>query len=129
MFGILTTYSEWRVCWLHNTDTAANSKDLLAVTGVNIKNANANNSIPDWQDDYIDTDPEIDPEDAGLDRTFYGTKVFQCTNTELPNYLVSVLLKMYHSPHSKVQLVDPSRPYIQLKEGMWTWSRFTKALV
>ena len=97
------------------------------ITGVSIKNAH--NGIPDWQDDFVDNTAEIDAEDTALDRTFYGTKIFQCTNIELPKYLVSVLLKMYHAPHSEVQLVDPSKPYIQLKKGMWTWARFTKDLV
>jgi hypothetical protein len=128
MFGILTTFAEWRICWLVNSDKAASSMELTDPTSVTIKTIGAH-GFTEWEDDYVDNKLEEDPKDADLDRVFYGTKVYQSTNIELPKMLVSVLLKMYHSPHSDVQLVDANRPYIQLKKSMWIWTKFAKDLV
>jgi hypothetical protein len=91
VFGILTTYAEWRICWLKSSDAAAQSEITSNPSEATLQDMK---EIPDWRDDYME---EKDAED---DREFNGTAILPCTNAELPKYLVSTLLKMYASSFS-----------------------------
>ena len=84
--------------------------------------------IPDWKDDHVDAENETDVEDVDDDREFYGTAILPSGSSEVPKYLVSVLLKMYSSPHFQVKLVDQNRSYIKLNDKNWTWVKFDKEL-
>jgi hypothetical protein len=130
VFGILTTYKDWRLCWLPNTSSAAKSPNVESEpTATSIDELDV---IPVWDDDYQPTDDD-EEEEVGVsddqdNREFIVTETMGPSNPDLPLYLVSVILKMYASPHSRVQLVDPKRPYIMLNENNWSWVRFNKDL-
>lgn len=127
MFGILTTYSEWRICWLTNKE----SKNAAEATEIKLNNNSVDiqeiDSIPDWDDDFesIESDEQMSNTPK---RKINGTRIIQSNDQKLPLYLRSVLLKMFHSPHSKVHLVDNNRLYIQLNDKNWSWVSFNKDL-
>jgi hypothetical protein len=88
VFGILTTYAEWRICWLKSSDAAAQSEITTNPSEATLQDIQ---EIPDWRDVYLEADEEKDSEDVEDDREFYGTAILPCTL----NYqnLVSVLFE------------------------------------
>ena len=108
-------------------EVANSTKMVTTFTNANIEEVL---TIPEWDDDLIseDLNDDIAPETTEK-RHFYATSIISSNSPKLPLYLISVLLKMYYSPHDHVQLVDPNRAYIQLDETSWTWvNHFNKNL-
>ena len=129
VFGILTTYSEWRICWLKNKDCVDAASAIKIEGDPTVSNIEEINSIPEWDvNDFEVEDSDDRAPDSTIKRHFYGSSIIPCTSSSLPLFLISVLKKMYHSPHTKVQLVDPNRSYIQLNEKSWSWVYFNKDL-
>jgi hypothetical protein len=101
VFGILSCYDQWRICWMPGSDRAAQATSLG--TGA--------------QEEEVETQTVVPP------REMCGSKVFAWNDRELPRVLCTTILKMYSSPRSVVHLIDKNRPYIKLDENMWYWGR------
>lgn len=98
-FGILSTYEEWRVCWLPDTEKAASVTTLL----------------------------DHDEDEGGADeisRVVHCTKIYHHDDVELIKILASTLMKMNNTPGSiPTTLIDSirNRYYIQLNERTYDW--------
>ncbi len=56
-------------------------------------------------------------------RELYGSKIYKWNDSGLVSVLGSILLKMCSSPHDKVELIDPNRPYIIMSKDQWRWAK------
>jgi hypothetical protein len=116
VFGIVTTYQEWRICWLRDANqSAANGTPLQ------------NFSKPlDFQaqallSNYNQQRRGHSSSSQRQDRTMFGTDVIPWDHQDIVRALCSVLVKMTESPSELVMLIDPERPYIVATEDQWTW--------
>jgi len=102
VFGFLSTYEEWRVCWMPQSQKAA-----VATVIVN------------READEVETEAQpVVPQ-----RVMNGSPVFRWNDPNLPHILCSTILKMYNSPRTEVRLIDKSRPYIIIDENQWSWGQ------
>ena len=103
VFGILSSYSKWRVCWLPGSERAAMATSTIS------------QSAAEEQEMEIQT---VVPE-----RVLHGSKLFAWDDENLPRLLCTTILKMYHAPRSEVSLIDKKRPYIIMDKSQWWWSK------
>lgn len=99
VFGILSTYEQWRVCWMPRSERAAAASTMTQ--GADELGTESQPVVPD--------------------RVLYGCPVFGWNDKSLPRILCTTILKMYHSPRSPVRLIDKNRPYILIEENQWSW--------
>ena len=102
VFGILSTYAEWRVCWMPQSQKAAVATEIL---------------VGKEEADEVETEAES----VVSARVMHGSPVFLWNDPNLPRILCSTILKMYSSPRNEVQLIDKDRPYIILDARQWSW--------
>jgi hypothetical protein len=126
-FGIVTTYVEWRICWLANDS----SDNLAASTFHDTSSVEAKTSDIDETMNYT-TDLDVDDVDLGEPtqmsddlRIVHGTNVMQFDDNNLVNMLATLLHKMTHVELSPVALIDASRSYIVTNEKSWYWARLS----
>jgi hypothetical protein len=129
VFGIVSTYEEWRIYWLANDD-CNDAAEASQIENSEISQAcvvEDITTIPERFDfESESTDELITPSQEK--RRLCGTPIIRYDDKILPHMLISVLLKMYHSPREEIPLVDPNRSYIQLNETNWYWVHYNKAL-
>jgi hypothetical protein len=101
VFGILSSYEEWRICWMPSSDVAAGATTI---------------PLPAQ-------DREKETETVVPQRLLHGSQLFAWNDQALPHVLCTTILKMYSSPRSPVQLVDKNRPYIIIDENQWRWGK------
>lgn len=101
VFGILTSYDQWRICWLPLSDQAAAATSSAALGTEHAR--------------------EIETQIVVPERVLQGSKFFAWDDEDLPRALCTVILKMYSSPRSQVSLVDKNRPYIVIDQDQWSW--------
>lgn len=121
VFGIVSTYIEWRIYWLDKCDEIASAADLPAVERkpVDIAALIAKLGRPAERDSVSDY-PVIPP--SPVQRLVHGTGRLQFDDEKLVPLLISLILKMYRSPVDDLALIDRSRSYIQLTPSCWFWS-------
>jgi hypothetical protein len=115
VFGIVTTYTAWRVYWLPNTDPVA-AADVID-EGVSVTDAKQTEEETEGSGS-IESSEEI-----ATTRLLYGSPVYSWDNKGLPLVLGSVLKKMYHSDTETVKRIDPNRPYITMTKDAWLWEK------
>ena len=124
VFGIATTYDQWRIYWLPDCDPVARQtkvgppkkKHEISLVPTPLQ------SIPSLQNDEKEGN-DSNPTVSELQRVLHGTKVLAVKDGQaLPIYLASAIWKMYCSPTIEVELVDINRHYIQLQSNTWFWN-------
>lgn len=103
VFGILTSYEHWRICWMPQTDQAAESSSISIEAEEKYERVQAVRVVPE--------------------RKLHGSQVLRWDDAELPRILCSTILKMHNSPISQVRLIDENRPYIIMDETQWAWGK------
>ncbi|EGC30063.1 hypothetical protein DICPUDRAFT_158253 [Dictyostelium purpureum] len=122
VFGISTTYNQWRIYWL--PDSEADQDDLISKTESNTKleypslipiENNLNEPI-----EYSKDSHNIYPQ--SINRVIYGTKLYNFSSEELPMVLLSTLKKMFYSERKpEIELLDKKRLYMQIDKYNWYW--------
>ena len=88
--GIMTTYNEWKICWLSSADNIANATTMEDIQNLNVSVTGA--------------EAEDHPK-------FHETDVFRYDNPALIEALVSAVIKMNNVP------IAPTRTILQQDEG------------
>ena len=102
VFGIISTYEEWRICWLADTDEAARETNAAA---------------------YVQRAREVESQDVAGDRKVHATPILRHDNPELVLLLVHLMHKMHLSPYdASPKLVKPGQRYPLFTEGAWDWT-------
>lgn len=99
VFGLVTTFEEWRVVWLPDTDVAATAGNL----------------------DYP-IDSVVDLTEGS--REIMASQIYYLSNcVELATCLTSVLKKMKRSAEDRIiiSLTGPNRSYITSSSNSWSW--------
>ena len=130
VFGILTTYHEWRVVWLPECDEAARSTET---TPANCIQGPIAQQLPDyppnWSDPYQPSQylPNIpqDSQESEIPRHLFGTCIIEWNDPDLPHILLSVMQKMRSSPMNPVSYftLSPHRSYIYTTQDGFRWEK------
>jgi len=100
VFGIVSTYKQWRVCWLSGcSEEIAKAESLENIGETTLR--------------------EESPRDKG-ERILCGTQVYKYDDRDLPILITSTLHKMNNASLFGF-LPKNKRPRIWLKEEGWTW--------
>eukprot|EP01133_Synstelium_polycarpum_P015459 gene15459-18342_t len=103
VFGIVTTYKDWRVCWLQGeSDTTAQAKSI-------------SNSFEPHSIESPSAEPTLPTK--VLSRSLYGSGVISYTDNTLPRVIMSTILKMYYSPRRHVPLLSEQGSRIDYRGG------------
>jgi hypothetical protein len=102
VFGVITDYREWRICWLNDSDAAATTAELCSLKDV---------------------------ENISLSRELRVSKIYKGSGgtsaevKELSIALTSVLRKMsyYRQFRRPVELISDKRPYLKLSRYCCEW--------
>jgi hypothetical protein len=105
VFGILTTLAEWRVCWLPDSDSFAESVGLDPVP------------VKDLSASF--------PPTAPTNRTLSCSRVYQKTDPNLLRVIGTVFLKSIRSQYLRVPFIS-ERAYVILNKENWVWGRLTQ---
>ncbi|KAF2078259.1 hypothetical protein CYY_000449 [Polysphondylium violaceum] len=117
VFGIATTYQEWRIYWLPECGQYAKSKVVDAIFKESIVH---DHFIPLYNTD-LSIRSSVLPQ-THQPRLICATPIISYTNRLLPQYLCSVVSKMYHRSFSNTPLYSPEKLFIQLTEKSWCWT-------
>jgi hypothetical protein len=109
VFGIVTTYEQWRICWLEDTDALAMSDGAEPVSQVPTGHAEREVEVFDDDDDGK---PVVGKLHAG--------DVLRFDNADLPRVIVSVLCKM-HSSQLHGFLPQGKRPRLRMGPKGWVY--------
>ena len=135
VFGILTTYHEWRVVWLPECDEAARSTETTPAANHNSQSPIA--QLPDYPPNWSDPDkpnrqylPNIPSQDSQTSRHLFGTHIIEWNDPDLPHILLSVIHKMRLSPMNPVSYftLSPRRWYIYLTEDCFRWEKVAEEI-
>ena len=131
-FGILTTYNEWRIVWLPDSNDVAAQSTTVNEDGIDKLVQGPKeflpSDIPDWDEEITSFETLIDQSQPQERRLIFGTAVMKWNDIELPQYLLSVLYKMASSPTHPISItaLQCNRSYIHLKKAKWGWGRVAK---
>ena len=95
VFGILTTYHEWRVVWLPESDEAARStKTTPAISRVQgpmaqLPSHPPNRSNPDQSSKFLPNVPRDSQDGIQIRRHLHGTCIIEWNDPDLPHILLS----------------------------------------
>ena len=128
VFGILTTYHEWRVVWLPECDEAARSTETTPANRIQGPIAQLPDYPPNWSDQsshqYLPKIPQ-DSQESEIPRKLFGTRIIEWNDPDLPHILLSVIQKMRSSPMNPISYdkLSPRRSYIYLTEDGFHWEK------
>jgi len=140
VFGIVSTYKEWRFYWFPETDGAANTTDRTPYVQSDDDDASFLTSFmfedeeESTFEEEMDEEPSLEADIADeLDisvelpnaRVVHGTHVIAWDHKHLVKGLISLLWKMHDSPYDDVTLIDNNRPYIVMTDEQWSWRKIT----
>ena len=141
VFGIATTYAEWRLFWLRDdaTEAAALASPPAALSDDSLGDAagwagawwQGVLGVPSWrQRDAVPTPAEPDTPPTPLrDRVVRAGEVLAYTDHRaVVDMVASALCKMLQAPTLPPRLVSRQRHYIELTEDSWFWSRLRLTL-
>ena len=118
-FGIVTTYSHWRVCWLPEADALAASTAmvsaspdapptmaalLLAPDGLPTFDGGGEDEVATNAEDAAEAE-DVDYKAAPIELVLHGARVYRAVDQDIVPMLASVLLKMLVAKR-----VSPSTP-------------------
>lgn len=130
VFGIVSTYQQWRICWFPSSDNAARATEIEPQPKVAPQSESENEETEgqekvehseEYKREYIITFYKRRILTVYIRRKIYGTSLIEWNDKELPALLASVILKMYHSPTAPVKRFSSQRPYIAMTDTNWTW--------
>jgi len=132
IFGIITTYAEWRICWLHTTEShklACLTTEEYTTEGAPVASLcdllngeTVDESISDPADEQEALTPS-------LKRSIFATEKIQWDDESLLPMLASAVWKMMKAPRKPINLVDfENRPYIKISEHGWVWTKLNPRL-
>eukprot|EP00026_Physarum_polycephalum_P010563 Phypoly_transcript_10729.p1 GENE.Phypoly_transcript_10729~~Phypoly_transcript_10729.p1 ORF type:complete len:278 (+),score=20.34 Phypoly_transcript_10729:172-1005(+) len=137
VFGISTTYTEWRFYWFSESDSYANSDVTPAATNPIFTNEIDEDSEPDDESGGEAADNETTDEETAYEaqqninievhqtttkRILSATETIAYDNQQIMRLLVSVIRKMYCSPFEAVAEISLERSYITIIKDSWFWS-------
>ena len=125
VFGIATTYEEWRVFWLQDCDEAAKNTVVAGLGAEAPAKQPGLPGIPTWRRGESEKMDMVNaaPATPITERLVHAGPVIRWDDEQLVRTLMSVLVKMTASPSSGVpELVDHAREYIQVTEHSWCWT-------
>jgi len=154
VFCILTTYQQWRILWLKDTNDAAKSVIIpeqpeQPAVKLQCFQQLFEDSLPAWPGSAAgdstsvvarDQTPtkltairgeesrsKFEPTKKGPKREVFGSPVLNWNDPKLVDILASVVLKMVRSPATKLEkIVDLDRQYRLVKEDTWVWTTMKK---
>ncbi|KAL6071676.1 Protein kinase domain-containing protein [Balamuthia mandrillaris] len=124
VFGILTTYEQWRVCWLPDANQLAQAEELPPPVERRFQLWSFLPPTPQWVADSNLPDQNKDKVQHRDERQFYATPLYSCTHPSLPLILTSAVRKMERSPMQPA----PSIHYLMegtgllAKRDMFCWA-------
>ena len=134
VFGIATTYAEWRLFWLRDdaTEEAALASPPAALSDTRPEDTagwagawwQAELGVPSWrQRDAVPMAPEPETPPTPLrDRVVRAGEVLVYTDHHaVLDMVASALCKMLQAPTVPPRLVSLQRHYIELSEDSWFW--------
>jgi len=102
VFGIVSTYEEWRICWLADSDEAARETDAAA---------------------YVRQAQAAESRDVAHIREVYATPIMRYDDPDLVRLLVHLMHKMHLSPYdASPRLVKKGQRYPLFSETAWDWT-------
>jgi hypothetical protein len=106
VFGIISTYEGWQICWLPEADAIAGATSLFKGSS------------------DFDVMAQAAPADS-LEGVMHASRVYRFDDFELPQVLLSVLKKMHWScEHRDPTFVSVARSHcLTLTESRYTWGR------
>jgi len=152
VYGIVTTYNEWRICWLEDTDGDAQSTDMPDMPDLPAADASGERrppfeGVPLWPKcadgltdisveavhgltDDVMTQLTWTRAAAGLaaepERSLFATRVIERSDKSLVTVLTSVLTKMASSPSNPAgKFVEADRNYPTYSDDQWRWKMLT----
>ena len=120
-FGILTTYNEWRLFWLPESDDIAMSDTIDRVLDAPL--------APKFSHPIFNT-PNVEMATRDMPRNVHGTTVIDPWQNDslLSRMLLSCIQKMLHSPVEPMTLnlksMPCDRPFIYVSKMEWRWEKF-----
>jgi hypothetical protein len=142
VFGILTTYSEWRFYWFVESDHYAAADTCAAIEDLggarNVGSARGDDDDDDDDDDlnttFTQADDDDDDDDGPVEedkspRLLHSTKVYSAEKAGpvLSALLASVIYKMCYSPCTIVRLL-PASIRICMDQTQWFWARVSRTI-
>ena len=138
VFGIVSTYREWRVFWLDDCDQIARIDDLTVLqapsSGVGV---DLRPPVPEWGAAALEqpmealtvTQFKTSPPLQEATRTVRAGRIMLWNDSDLVETLASVLCKMATSPATRrIALLERGRPYVDVGPTGWTWKLTTAAV-
>lgn len=128
VFGILTSYDKWKVCWLNDdicqhTDYSSPINDFDLIRD-QIENSLKNLPLPCLNEQQM---PLESNEDSVLvndqKRILYTTKAYSCEDPALVQLLAQTLWKMAKSPMHPPDPINLNETKIMLKQDVWKWGK------
>ena len=100
VLGVVTTYSEWRVCWFPESNSFAGAKTQESAQAT-----------------------LLDVNRTGVQRKLCGTKIYRNDDDELLDVLASMFIKVKLSSQSRhsVKRFDANRHYMKVVENSYFW--------
>ena len=134
VFGILTTYHEWRVVWLPECDEAARSTETTLANCIQGPIAqlpdypSPNWSDPDQSSQFLPANIPRNSQESEIPRQLFGTRIIEWNDPDLPHILLSVIQKMRSSPMNPVSYftLSPHRSYIYLTKDSFRWEKIAE---
>ena len=127
-FGILTSYYDWHIVWLTESDEFASSPMPYNSSKVRGPLHMYTAEAPDWsksQEGFVCSVYGQQSSESSAEWKLIGTPRIKWNDPDLPHLLVSAILKMTSSPVDPVQLstFDPNRSYIYVRKEEWSWDK------
>uniref|UniRef100_A0A1X7UMG5 DUF5898 domain-containing protein n=1 Tax=Amphimedon queenslandica TaxID=400682 RepID=A0A1X7UMG5_AMPQE len=131
--GILTSYYNWRVVWLSESNGFASSPtpSYHHSSGVRNPSYKITTEVPDWsksQEAFVCSVYGQQSSGSFAERKLIGTPLIKWNDPDLLHFLISALFKMTLSPVDSVQLstFDKGRSYIYVRKEEWSWDEPTQ---
>jgi hypothetical protein len=123
-FGILTTYNEWQVVWLPDTNHIANSKAIHSPGQHPVPESPQKKGATPTKKKKIRTKVLADESEINaVERRVYYSDTYKWDNDMLPWIIASVIRKADASPSRAVELVSKERRYISITSDTFLWAK------
>jgi len=122
VFGIVTTYEEWRFFWFSDSNAAAAANALPGdVPARNFRVADSGNE--DEVFDEVENEDAVDVQFDPAFRHLQASAVYPWNYPTLPLLLASLIKKMNLSPLNPITRIDNERPYVIMGKSQWHWAK------
>jgi hypothetical protein len=119
VFGIATTYTEWQIYWLEDSDDMARSTTITP--GESRPKVELAQQC-ETEDNDKPINAKIDDNDTLLPVVYVAPPI-RFDDPALTSTILSVITKMYNSPFDTVLELSNNLPYIILQRDTWYWRK------